>query len=317
MKNDLVSIIVPVYNVEQYLPRCLDSILSQTYNHLEILLVDDGSSDNSGRICDAYAQKDPRIQVIHKENEGPGPARNAALDVCTGAYIMFVDSDDYISLDAVQVLYERMVADGSDMAVGKHVDAYEDGRLNEHFCSWMKDAVVSKEKVLETIGSGQRITVFTCVKMFRHHLFEQLRYPSLKCGEDLWIIPRIIDKCNKISIINHLIYYYVQHPTSILHQPTDQRILDDVRSGLTFVQYLLAGGYRKSAIWWFAAKVDKALWLRDKQAGCALFEEILDRKEIRGLLKAAGVKTRVKWLALHHPVIHFGYQSMRKILKRG
>lgn len=317
MMNDLISIIVPVYNVEAYLSRCLDSILSQTYEHLEVILVDDGSPDGSGRICDAYAQRDPRIRVIHKENGGPGPARNAALDISTGAYIMFVDSDDYIAPDAVQVLYERMIADGSDMAVGKHVDAYEDGRLDGRFCSWMQDTVVSKEEVLETIGSKQRISVFTCVKMFRRCLFEGLRYPSLKCGEDLWIIPRLIEKCSRISIVDHLVYYYVQRPTSILHQPTDQRILDDARSGLAFVRYLLDGGYHASAVWWFEAKVDKALQLKEKRAGCTLFAQLFSRRELRSLLKDAGLKTRVKWLALRHPVIDFGYRSARKIMKRG
>jgi len=317
MRNDLVSIIVPVYNVELYLPRCIDSILAQTYRNLEIILVDDGSPDNSGRICDTYALKDTRIHVIHKKNEGLGQARNAALDICAGDYIMFVDSDDYLSLDAVQVLYERMQADNSDMAVGKHVDAYEDGHLDGRFCDWMKDMVVSKRDIFAAMGSRNRIPVFSCVKMYCRYHFDSLRFPSLKCSEDLWVFPHIIDRCERISIVNHVIYYYFQRATSILHQPTDERILDDIRAGLAFSQHLRTGGYRKSAAWWFANKVDKALWLRNKQAGCTLFEEMLSRQEIRGLLTAAGMKTRVKWMALHHPVINFGYQNIRKILKRG
>ena len=188
---------------------------------------------------------------------------------------------------------------------------------NGRFCSWMKDALLSKEEVLEIMGGEKRLSVFTCVKMFRRCLFEGLRYPSLKCGEDLWIIPRLIEKCSRISVVDHLVYYYVQRPTSILHQPTDQRILDDVQSGLAFVRYLLAGGYRKSAVWWFAAKVDKALHLEKKSAGCALFAQLFSRRELRVLLRDAGLKTRVKWLALHHPAIHFGYESLRKIVKRG
>ena len=137
----LVSVIIPVYKVEKYLDRCVESIVNQTYKNLEIILVDDGSPDNCPRICDAWAEKDDRIKVIHKENAGMGMARNSGLETATGEYLMFVDSDDYLSENAVEVLYERMVVDGSDMAVGKHADVYDDGTINDTFCRWMENSL--------------------------------------------------------------------------------------------------------------------------------------------------------------------------------
>ena len=106
MLQPLISVIVPCYNVEEYLPKCIESILNQTYRNLEILLVDDGSPDNCGRICDEYAAKDSRIRIIHKKNGGLSDARNAALDVMTGEYVTFIDSDDYVSDDYVEYLYK-------------------------------------------------------------------------------------------------------------------------------------------------------------------------------------------------------------------
>ena len=108
----LISVIVPVYNVEEYLPKCLESIINQTYKNLEIILVDDGSTDNSGIICEDYAEKDKRIKVVHQTNLGISAARNAGLDLCSGDYITFVDSDDYIECDEIEVLVDQIVPNG-------------------------------------------------------------------------------------------------------------------------------------------------------------------------------------------------------------
>ena len=118
----LISVVIPVYKVEPYLDKCICSVVNQTYRKLEIILVNDGSPDRCPQMCDKWALIDSRIRVIHKENGGLGYARNDGIESSNGEFIMFVDSDDYLSLDAIQCLYERMIADGSDMAVGKHVD---------------------------------------------------------------------------------------------------------------------------------------------------------------------------------------------------
>ena len=118
MSNIMISVIVPVYKVEPYLHKCLDSILSQTYQNLEIILVDDGSPDRCGAICDEYAQKDPRVKVIHKENGGIATARNAGMRIAAGDYWMFVDSDDWLEADAISNLYQLLAEYNADLAIG-------------------------------------------------------------------------------------------------------------------------------------------------------------------------------------------------------
>lgn len=123
----IVSVIVPVYKVEQYLDKCVESLTAQTYRALEIILVDDQSPDGCPRMCDEWAQRDSRIRVIHKRHEGVGKARNTGMESATGAYLAFVDADDYLPEDAIEVLVKRLISDGSDMAIGKDLLVYEDG----------------------------------------------------------------------------------------------------------------------------------------------------------------------------------------------
>ena len=127
MKNLLVSVIVPIYNVEKYLRKCVDSILNQTYKNLEIILVDDGSPDNCGNICDEYALSDSRIRIIHKKNGGLSDARNAGLDIARGNYILFVDSDDYIDETMVEKLYEALEKEKAEMSLCSFVYVNDDG----------------------------------------------------------------------------------------------------------------------------------------------------------------------------------------------
>ena len=137
----LVSVIIPVYKVEAFLDRCVESVVGQTYPKLEIILVDDGSPDTCPEKCDAWAKKDSRIKVVHKQNEGPGYARNSGIEAATGAYIMFVDSDDYLFADAVEVLLDRIERDQSDLAVAQKVKVYPDGTEEPTSDTWMHDTV--------------------------------------------------------------------------------------------------------------------------------------------------------------------------------
>lgn len=130
--NPLISVIVPIYNVEKYLARCVDSIVNQTYKNLEIILVDDGSPDRCPKMCDDYAEKDSRIKVVHKKNGGLSDARNAGMAVATGEYISFIDSDDYVSDDFFECLLDVMNKENSDIAECSVVKLYEDGHLEQY-----------------------------------------------------------------------------------------------------------------------------------------------------------------------------------------
>ena len=299
----LISVIVPVYKVEKYLERCVDSILAQTYENLEIILVDDGSPDSCGAICDRYAEADSRIKVIHKENAGVGMARNAGLDICAGDFIMFVDSDDYLSADAVQALYERIVMDGSDMAVGKHTNVYEDGRTNDAFCSWMKDSVLKTQDMLKSIRTSKYITVVSWGKLYKRHIFETIRYGTFKCGEDFMVYPLILDQCERISIVDREIYYYFQRNDSILHQMSEQAKKDDLQATVQFSKYLLGKDCFNGAADWYLRSLNQLYGLKDRKWGLSILKKNFDASTEKKFLKAGSLKHRFKRYVLHFPIL--------------
>ncbi len=312
--NSLISVIVPVYKVEKYIHRCIDSILNQTYSNLEIILVDDGSPDRCPEICGEYAERDKRIRVIHKKNEGLGFARNSGMDRCTGGFIMFVDSDDYISEDAVQVLYERMISDGSDIAIGKHTDVYEDGSTNGGFCAFMKDAVLTKEDIFSVAG---RYAVSAWGKLYRREMLEGVKYPSLKCAEDLWVFSEVFDKSKAISIVDRTVYYYVQNPGSITHEKSEFRKRDELDATLKTAKFLWQNRFQTGARNWYGRGISKAILFDNKREGIKLFKEYFDHSQRRRLLKGQSIATRVKWLSLYMPIIFDVVRYTKQALGRG
>lgn len=176
MNNELISVIIPVYKVEKYLDECIQSVINQTYKNLEIILVDDGSPDNCGKICDEYAKKDNRIKVIHKENGGLSSARNAGLDIARGEYISFIDSDDYVSKDFIKNMSIQMA--NADLIICGMKNVYkEDEKCDE------KENVVIKNETLTFIEANQKlikpkneIYVTACNKLYRRELFDNLRF---------------------------------------------------------------------------------------------------------------------------------------------
>ena len=304
----LISVIIPVYNVERYIRRCVDSILRQTYSHLEIILVDDESPDNCPLICDEYAKLDNRIKVIHKQkNGGLGMARNTGLDACHGEFIMFVDSDDWLSDDAIFVLYERLLLDGSDVAFGKHTDVFENGNMNEQFCTFMKDIVLSKEQIYKQMG---KYPVSACVKLYKRELLNGISYPGFKCGEDLYTFLAIMDRCTKISIVDKIIYYYFQNADSITHRMSEQSKQDEVKVLLYTVDFLAQKGYIESARWYYAKCISKTLLLDNITWGLVLFKKHFKREVRRNLLRNQNLKICIKYFLMYFPVV---YKTFRRI----
>lgn len=219
MTNELISVIVPVYNVAEYLRECLDSIISQTYTNLEIILVDDGSTDNSGKICDEYEKIDERIKVIHKENGGLSDARNAGLDICRGDYIGFVDSDDCISPNMYYTLYCDIKKYNADISVCGAVARKED--LEKNYCTndnikYLED----KNKIIEAIfcPTPPVPTISACIKLYKKVIFSEVRFAVGKIPEDAMIIMDIIDNVSSIVFSRYNLYYYRNRENSITHK---------------------------------------------------------------------------------------------------
>lgn len=220
-----ISIIVPVYNVEKYLTKCIDSITNQTYKDLEIILVDDGSTDNSGQICDQYAKKDNRIKVIHKENGGLSDARNVGIKNSTGEYLSFIDSDDYIDKDMIECLYNAITNANSDIAVcGKYIEEETGKYYLRNVNSQLK--IYNSKEALKSILTNNLIDVSACDKLFKKTLFKDIQFPKNKYFEDMGTIYKLIDLCNSIVHIGSAKYHYIQRQDSITKTKFDMRYND-------------------------------------------------------------------------------------------
>lgn len=185
MELPCISVIVPVYQVERYLARCVDSILSQTYGHLEVILVDDGSPDASGSICDAYAARDPRVRVIHKENGGLSSARNAGLDVASGAFVGFVDSDDWLESDAYAIMVGLMEKyDAQIVSAGRYDVDEISGEKVLGLCPGREECIRGEELV-GRIFLWDACDSSACDKLWRRELFQGIRYPEGRVSEDV------------------------------------------------------------------------------------------------------------------------------------
>ncbi|MBM7710553.1 glycosyltransferase family 2 protein [Enterococcus xiangfangensis] len=207
-----ISIIVPVYNVEKYLKKCVDSILAQTFTDFELILVDDGSPDNSGAICDQYAEQDSRVKVIHKENGGLSDARNAGIEVAKGKYLGFIDSDDYIAEDMYELLYNNIIREKADLSICGIYDVYKDKepKILPEFRE-----VCTKEKTIKMILDANLISVHAVNKLYKKTLFKNVRYPIGKITEDAAVILEILDQCEKIIIDATQKYFYFHRDDSI------------------------------------------------------------------------------------------------------
>lgn len=223
-EKPLLSIIVPVYDVENYLQKCIDSILTQTFTDFELILVDDGSPDNCPALCDAAAAKDARIRVLHQKNGGLSAARNAGLDVARGEWIGFVDSDDYIAPEMYETLYKAVQSTGADLALCDYVKVDETGAL----CTQTHVAVPQKSLTgRELLQKAYWTTVqIACNKLYHRTIFAQLRYPVGKLNEDFFVIPEICLNTQKAVVVPDVLYYYVQRGDSIMGKSRTLRHYD-------------------------------------------------------------------------------------------
>lgn len=214
-----ISVIVPVYNIDSYLQRMLDSLIRQSYTNLEIILIDDGSLDNSGKICDEYAAMDSRIRVVHKDNEGVSVARNLGLELSSGDYIGFVDSDDVIDENMYKKLYDNMVINDCDISVCDYI-TFSD-KVNFEYRDNIK--IYSREQALRDIINDGAITNFLWNKLFKKSLFNKVRFPMGKIYEDLYVMPKLIMSSKKVCYDNSKLYGYFKRNNSYVNTYNDQK----------------------------------------------------------------------------------------------
>lgn len=224
MKQDiLVSVIVPVYNVEEYLGRCVDSILAQTYTNLEVILVDDGAKDSSGSICDAYAGKDSRVKVIHKENGGLSSARNAGIDVARGAYLEFVDSDDWLEPDAVESLLSAALRYDTELVIGGRWDvSAKTGEKKKGLCP-SREEVISGPDMVSRIFRWDNCDSSACDKFYARRLFRQIRFPYGMVCEDVPIMYKIVLDAGRVALLDKPVYNYFHRSGSITYTGISDR----------------------------------------------------------------------------------------------
>ncbi len=211
--NPMISIIVPIYKVEPYLSKCLDSIINQTYKNLEIILVDDGSPDNCGTICDEYAVKDKRIQVIHKPNGGVSSARNAGLRAACGEWIGWVDSDDWVEPTMFETLFSATQETGADIAVCGH---WEDFRNHAKVCGWPVRQVLDTERALGELLRNGRMKNLLWDRLFHRTLFENICFPEGRTYEDIAIMHWLFLRAEKVVCVPDILYHYRQREGSIV-----------------------------------------------------------------------------------------------------
>ena len=207
--GELITIALPVYNVENYLKRCMDSVLCQTYQNLEIILVDDGSVDGSGKMCDEYAKKDKRVKVIHKENGGLSSARNAAIEIAKGEYITFVDTDDWIEPTYVEELYDAIKKYDCDMSICGFAQIFENGEIfsKEH----VEQVKVVREDPLTVFYGKTYIGHYSWAKLYKKDLFKDVRFPLGIYNQDTYVVSHICNNVKKgIVIIPSTLYNYIR-----------------------------------------------------------------------------------------------------------
>lgn len=215
----MISVIVPIYNVENYLENCINSILNQSYTDFELILVDDGSPDNCGKICDDYAKKDSRIKVIHKKNGGLSDARNIGIEAAKGEYISFIDSDDWIHKDFYLTLFNALSSSNSDIAICNFLKVSNDD---------IKDKIININPPVKTLSNLESLNdlysdnyvnyIVAWNKLYKANLFKDIRFPVGKIHEDEFTTPKVLFESNKIAIITEELYYYRQTPNSIMNR---------------------------------------------------------------------------------------------------
>lgn len=232
-----ISVIVPIYEVEQYMDRCISSIVNQTYKNLEIILVDDGSTDNCYDMCDKWKQRDYRIKVIHKKNGGLSDARNEGMKIASGELVGFVDSDDWISTDMFNTLYEQMVKDDSDISACGVEKVWENEKTRVRLTPSGK-YVLNREEAMEAIINESLLKQPVWYKLYKKEVINNIIFPVGKYHEDVFWSYQVIGNARKVSIIDTPCYFYFQRKGSIMDETYSLKRLDLIEAKMNRFNYI-------------------------------------------------------------------------------
>ncbi len=233
----VVSIIVPVYNVEDYLSKCLDSLINQSLREIEIIIVDDGSTDNSLLICRKYEELDQRIKVITKKNGGLSDARNVGLAYSEAEYVGFIDSDDYVDLDFFATLYEGVIKNNAKIGVAQIKKTDEKGNTL-FICGTKGKELLNSEEAMESMLTGKGISNSVCNKLFRRDLFGDNPFPVGKLYEDEYVTYRVVHKCDNVFYTDKVSYYYRTNQQGITHYSFSEKELHRIEASLIRIDFL-------------------------------------------------------------------------------
>lgn len=226
--NPIISVIVPVYNVEKYITKCIDSILAQSFSDFELLLVDDGSTDSSGSICDEYSKKDSRVRVIHKENSGPSDARNMGIAQATGDYVTYIDSDDLVHVDYLELLYNSLKENDAEISVCNivHFHNEEEIDINSKFNPTIQ--VMDGEEAMIQMLIGNIHGSSACAMLVPIAMAREINFPSGRYHEDDFISYKYIYSAKKVANIEEALYFYYQRENSIMHSGYGKISVDEL-----------------------------------------------------------------------------------------
>ncbi|MDR1057650.1 MAG: glycosyltransferase [Coxiellaceae bacterium] len=225
---ELISVIIPIYNADKYLIQCLDSVLNQTYSNIEVIVVNDGSTDKTGDICSKYEKKDSRISVIHKQKGGAAAARNAGLDIARGTFIGFVDSDDYIEPNFYQTLYEMIKLSNSDVSMVSYNQIKN--KLSIPWANSNEIYLLEREEAIIQLLLDKKIQNYVWNKLYKREIFIGIRFPQSVIYDDINIMYRIMNKINYICCKDIPLYNYVYRDDSVINANNHQKFVDELIS---------------------------------------------------------------------------------------
>jgi len=328
-----VSVIIPVYNVKQYLKEALDSVIHQTYKNIEIIIVDDGSNDGSEKICDEYAGNDSRIRVIHEENGGLSVARNTGLDNMSGEYVAFLDSDDIYYPDMIQKMLESLLSHKTDCAVCRYTVFNTKQKINLNSKKKTNEKIYTRAEALKAIINGE-IHAFAWNKLYKKNLFDSVRYPAGQNYEDISVVFKIFDKTNKVSVLDEKLVYYRKHRQSITSTYTLKNFQDLHTAQNIFISFVkehipeiytekelkkIYHNWMKMFIYKYAKTLHKNI--PEKKDIESFLKNIIQEYNLNNEIKNLGIETRICYNLLFNAPAIFSlfalfYPAIRKFIFR-